>query len=98
MQLKQFTQREASTKDSVEFRHLDLQLISHKEQLLHFSLLIRILKKENLDIKPKKEPTGQIELQYHLPFVQDIILTKIKLLHATIKEIKLIITTSISEK
>jgi hypothetical protein len=48
-----------------------LQTLSQTPQDLQLSLSIPILKKENLEIKPNNVPTGQIVLQYNLPYLKE---------------------------
>jgi len=51
----------------------DLHTVSHIPQPVQSVSSITILYKENLEIKPRNVPTGQIVLQNKRPFVKDII-------------------------
>ena len=58
--------------------HDDLHLNEHLPQRVHLLSLNFTLKIDTFEISPRKVPTGQIMLQYSLPFTKDMIPTSSK--------------------
>ena len=73
--------------------HPALQYFSHEPHSRHVSSLIEILYRENFEINPSKEPTGQIELQNNLPFEYERIKT---IMNKTIAKIRAVNSTPVN--
>jgi hypothetical protein len=63
--------------------HEDLHETEHLPQCVHLLSLTLILIKEIFEISPSKVPTGQIILQYNLPFRNERIPTSRKKITGT---------------